>query len=246
MPPCEPLMTTAPAASLPIRVMLSAVRTGGSSLAGTGLSREVLLTHHAERSGRRTSRNTGAHCAATRRPPDTTIPSLNRDPSGRSALLADRVSAVGRLFSIVFPLLLAPGSAFLRIELAVMIGIDLIEAFAIELVAFFGRHRRQLIVIGLAPLDACFLCRGKTGRHQLPREPRLALLQIAYPEIAILVESDRFACRSGLGGALCGCGPMPPGGCQQCYSRGSERPSSHRPLPRNQCLCGDRTKHDHI
>src|SRR5215831_17917368 len=37
MPPCEPLTTTAPAASDPIRVMLSAVRIGGDS--GIALSR---------------------------------------------------------------------------------------------------------------------------------------------------------------------------------------------------------------
>src|SRR5258708_3977090 len=41
MPPCEPLTTTAPAASGPIRVMLSAVRIGGS--AGTCPSPKVAI-----------------------------------------------------------------------------------------------------------------------------------------------------------------------------------------------------------
>src|SRR5271166_4498311 len=41
MPPCEPLITTAPAASAPTRVMLSAVSTGGSCVAGKPPSSEV-------------------------------------------------------------------------------------------------------------------------------------------------------------------------------------------------------------
>src|SRR6516164_9628236 len=44
MPPCEPLTTTAPAASGPTRVMLSAVNIGGSS--GTGLSQTGRPAHH--------------------------------------------------------------------------------------------------------------------------------------------------------------------------------------------------------
>jgi hypothetical protein len=42
------------------------------------------------------------------------------------------------LLSIVFPLLLAPGSTFLEVKLAVVIGVDLVEALAIELVTFRG------------------------------------------------------------------------------------------------------------
>src|SRR5438067_5887480 len=108
-------------------------------------------------------------------------------------LLVGRAGTFGGLLTIVFPLLLAPRGPFLRIELAVVVAVDLVEPLAIELVALLGRHRRQPIVIGLATLDARLLRSGKAGLGQLTREPRLALLQVAHAEVAVLVEGDHVA-----------------------------------------------------
>jgi hypothetical protein len=94
----------------------------------------------------------------------------------RSGVLADDATAFRRLLPVVFPLLVAPSGTFLGIELAIVIGVDLVEALAVELIALLSRHRRNLIVIRLAPLNAGLLGRGKAGRCQLPHEPCLALL----------------------------------------------------------------------
>src|SRR5580692_726985 len=117
-----------------------------------------------------------------------------------SRLLVGRAGAIGGLLAIIFPLLLAPCGPFLRIELAVVVAVDLVEPLAIELVALLGRHRRHPIVIGLAALDARLLRSGNAGVGQMTREPRLALLQVTRAEIAILVECDHVARRGGLGG----------------------------------------------
>ena len=69
-------------------------------------------------------------------------------------LFAGRTGAFGGLLSIILTLLVAPGRPLLRVELAVVIGVDLVEALPIQPVSFFCRHRRQLIVIGLAPFEA--------------------------------------------------------------------------------------------
>jgi hypothetical protein len=138
----------------------------------------------------------------------------------RLARRAGRLGASGGLLPIILALLLAPGRTLLHVERAVVIGIDLVKALAIDRVAFRLRHRRQLIVISLAPLDARLFGGGQAGGRQLPRQPRLALCQITQPKIAVLLEGDRFA-RGGLrcrglccGGlcfrALCGGRQMPP------------------------------------
>src|SRR5438270_1923749 len=99
-------------------------------------------------------------------------------------LLVGRAGAFGGLLAIIFPLLLAPRRPFIRIELAVVIAVDLVEALAVELVAVLGRHRNQAIVIGLAALDARLFGGGNARLGQLPCEPRLALLQVARAEVA--------------------------------------------------------------
>src|SRR5271165_6475808 len=119
-------------------------------------------------------------------------------------LLADRTGALGRLLAIVLALLLAPSRPLRRVELAVVISVDLVEALPIEPVAFLGGHCRQLIVIGLAALEAGLLGIREAGSRQLPCQSRLAqrqarlarqlaLRQIVKPEIAVLLEADRFA-----------------------------------------------------
>jgi hypothetical protein len=105
--------------------------------------------------------------------------------------------AFGRLLLIVFPLLLPPHRTLLRVELAVVIGVDFVEALAKVPVAFLGRHRCQPIIIGLLSLKPLLLRRGKIGRGQLLREPRPALRQIVDAEVAILFEGDHFVRRGG-------------------------------------------------
>src|SRR5438046_3164892 len=95
-----------------------------------------------------------------------------------SSQLVKALSAVSSWISIVVALRLAPRRPFLRIELAAVVAVDLVEPLAIELVALLCRHRRQPVVIGLAALDARLLRSGKPGGNQLMRQPRLALLQV--------------------------------------------------------------------
>jgi len=120
-------------------------------------------------------------------------------------LPAGRLSAFGGLLPIILALLVTPDGALLRIELAVVIGVDLVKSLAIERVAFRLGHCRQLIVISLAALEARPLGGGKTGGRQLASEPRLALCQIVQPKIAILLESDRFGGSGWRRRALCRC-----------------------------------------
>src|SRR5438045_4959690 len=133
MPPCEPLTTTAPAASGPTRVMLSAVRIGGS--AGKGPSGNGRGAHHAERGGGRTG-----------------LPQRSGSAEGLMLLVDGRGAFCG-LRPVKLPLFLTSCGTLFGIEFAVVIGVDLIEALAIELVAFLGRHRGQLIIIRLAPFE---------------------------------------------------------------------------------------------
>ena len=84
------------------------------------------------------------------------------------------------MLPIMLPLLVAPDSTFLRIELAVVIGVDLIEPLAVELVTFPGRHRRQLVVMDLAPLKARLVGCGKASGGQLPGEPPGAVADRAF------------------------------------------------------------------
>src|SRR5271156_2658722 len=123
---------------------------------------------------------------AKSRPPRASI----RSSRATLRLLVGRAGAFGRLLAIDFPLLLAPCGPFLRIELAVVVAVDLVEPLAIELVALLGRHRRQPIVIGLTALDASLLRSGNAGVGQLTREASLALLQVVRAEVAVLVEGD--------------------------------------------------------
>src|SRR6516164_1397875 len=125
-------------------------------------------------------------------------------------LLASWPGAFGGLLPIILALLAAPCGTLLCVEMAVVIGVDLVEALPIQPVSFLGGHRRQLIVIGLAALDACLLGCRKAGRRQLPCQPRLALCQIVEPELAILLEGDRFACGGLRCRALGRCRKMPP------------------------------------
>ncbi len=67
--------------------------------------------------------------------------------------LVDCVGAFGCLLPVKFPLFLAPCSTLFGIELAVVVDVDLIKALAIELVTLLGRHRRQLVEIGLTPFE---------------------------------------------------------------------------------------------
>src|SRR5215469_8457601 len=212
MPPCEPLTTTAPAASPPMRVMLSAVRTGGSSFVRNCFSARK-SSHDAEKTGDR-----------PRRP---------RHPGESWRVYCRWLAAPARsaaLLPIVFPLFLAPSRPLLGIELAVVIGVDLVEAIVIELVELLGGHCRQPVVIGLAPLEARLLGRGQARRREPVCEPRLALLQIAHAELAILVKGDHFLRGRGFGGSLRGGGPLPPSPCEQSGRSRGNHPSSHRDL----------------
>src|SRR5262245_40274656 len=135
------------------------------------------------------------------------------------------------LLPVVFALLLAPGGALLQIELAVVIGVDLVEAFAVDLVPFLGRHRRQLVVVSLAPLEArLFRCRESGGR-QLPRQAPLALLQIVNAELAVLLKGDHVPRDGRLRRALRARWPMPPSRCADNGGRSSKQDQcSHRHL----------------
>ena len=108
-------------------------------------------------------------------------------------LRAGRLSPFGGSLPIILALLLAPGGTLLCVKLAVVIGVDLIKALPIQPISFLDGHRCQLIVIGLAALEARLFSRCKAGGRQLPCQPRLALCQIVEPEIAILLEGDQFA-----------------------------------------------------
>src|SRR5215472_8695086 len=211
MPPCEPLTTTAPAASPPMRVMLSPVRTGGSSFVRNCFSARK-SSHDAEKTGDR-----------PRRP-------RHRGELARLLPLAGGAGALGWLLPIVFPLFLAPSRPLLGIERAVVIGVDLVEAIVIELVELLGGHCRQPVVIGLAPLEGRLLGRGQARRRQPVCEPRLALLQIAHAELPILVKGDHFLRGRGLGGSLRGGRPLPPSPCEQSGRSRGNHPSSHRDL----------------
>ena len=111
----------------------------------------------------------------------------------RSPLRAGRLRASGGLLAIILALLLTPGRTLLYVERAVVVGVDLVKALAINRVAFRFGHRSQLIVIGLAPLDAGLFGCGQARGRQLLRQPRLALCEITQPEIAVLLEGNRFA-----------------------------------------------------
>src|SRR5215469_12879471 len=137
----------------------------------------------------------------------------------------------GRLLPIILALLLAPGGTLLQVEPAVVIGVDLVEALAIEPVAFRLRHRRQLIVIGLAALEArLFGCR-KAGGGQLARQPGLPLRQIVQPEIAVLFKGDQLAGGGLRWRALRCCGQMPPSGGNEGGYRRGKGPWSHQRSP---------------
>ncbi len=84
-------------------------------------------------------------------------------------MLGRRPGPLGGLLPVMLPLLLSPGGAFLLIEFAVVIGVDLVEAFAVELVPFFGGHRRELVVVGLALLNTGLFRGRKTWGRELPR-----------------------------------------------------------------------------
>src|SRR5271157_4070341 len=146
-------------------------------------------------------------------------------------LFAGSPGAFGGLLPIILALLLAPGGALLCVELAVVIVVDLVKALPIQPVSFLGGHRRQLIVIGLAALEARLLGCRNAGRRRLPCQPRLALCQIVEPEIAVLLGGDRFA-RGGLRcRALRGCRKMPPRRRNQRGGGGRYRPWSHQGSP---------------
>ena len=57
-------------------------------------------------------------------------------------LFAGRPRAFGGLLPIILALFFAPSRTLLRVELAVVIGVDLVKALPIQPVSFFGRHRR--------------------------------------------------------------------------------------------------------
>ena len=65
------------------------------------------------------------------------------DATLRLVLPANCLGTGGRLLPVILALLLAPGSTLLQIELAVVIGVDLVEPLAIEPVTFRLRHRRR-------------------------------------------------------------------------------------------------------
>src|SRR6516165_6271910 len=93
-------------------------------------------------------------------------------------LVAAWMRALGCLLPVVFSLLLAPRGAFLRVKLAVVIGVDLVEPLVKELVALLVRHCCDLVVIDLAALDIRPLRCGKARCSELPRKACLTLLQI--------------------------------------------------------------------
>src|SRR5271167_1502603 len=160
-------------------------------------------------------------------------------------LFAGSPGAFGGLLPIILALLLAPGGALLCVELAVVIGVDLVKALPIQPVSFLGGNRRQLIVIGLAALDARLLGCRKAGCCQLPCQPRLALCQVVEPEIAVLLEGDRFA-RGGLRCRALGCcRKMPPPRRNQRGEGGCYCPWSHQGSPGSGSPLGIRTKRDH-
>src|SRR6516165_7909626 len=146
-------------------------------------------------------------------------------------LPARRPGAFGGLLPIILALLLAPGGSLLKIELAVVIGVDLVESFAIERIAFRFGHRRQLIVIVLAALEARLFGYRKPRVGELARQPRLALRQIVQPEIAILLEGDQFARGSLRCRALRGCRQVPPSGGNEGGCRSCKGPWSHQRSP---------------
>src|SRR6516225_6362403 len=177
MPPCEPLTTTAPAASGPTRVMLSAVRIGASSGNATSRAEAIRTSCRATRVKNKQERGllrvlvslpygktqgrifSTAKClilsaiyALNKHSGRETAGYVASDATLRLMLPAGGLGAGGSLLPINLALPLAPGGTLLQIELAVVIGVDLVEALAIEPVAFRFRHRRQLIVIGLAAL----------------------------------------------------------------------------------------------
>src|SRR5258708_11495590 len=90
-------------------------------------------------------------------------------------LLVGGAGAFGCLLPVRLALLLAPRSPLLGIELAVVIDVDLIEALAVELVTLLGRHRRQLVVIGLTSFESPPLGRRHVGCRALLGEAGLAL-----------------------------------------------------------------------
>ena len=124
MPPWEPLTTTAPAASLPMRVILSAVRTGASSSADKDLSRRPPLPSCREiRDKNKPEHPAGCGCRRYLRHAGESVTTL--------MLFARHPRALGRLLPVVFALLLAPDGTLLGIEFAVVIGVDLVEALTI-------------------------------------------------------------------------------------------------------------------
>jgi len=147
-------------------------------------------------------------------------------------LVAAWMRAPGCLLPVVFSLLLAPRGAFLRVEAAVVIGVDLVEPLVKELVALLVRHCCDLVVIGLTAFDTRPLRCGKARCRELPREACLTLLQIVQAKLAVLFEGDRLISVSRFCGALRGCWPLLPRGGDERGSNGYDHPWSHNESPK--------------
>src|SRR5580700_11716281 len=98
----------------------------------------------------------------------------------------------GRVAAIEGALLLPPGGALALIDLAVVIGVDLVEPFAEAAVAVgFGKAGKP-IVIRLDLFEPRFLSGLQIGCGQLYRQPRLPAFDKMHTPVAILIEGDRL------------------------------------------------------
>src|ERR1041384_8358489 len=89
-------------------------------------------------------------------------------------------------------LLLPPGGALAGVDLAVVVGVDLVETLAEAAVALGLRQPGHPIVIGLHLLEPCLLAGRLVGGRELYGVLRLPPFNKIEPPIAVLLEADRF------------------------------------------------------
>src|SRR5207248_454699 len=115
-------------------------------------------------------------------------------PSGCSVHLRLRRRAIPRprIAVIEGALLLPPGGALTGVDLAVVVGIDLVEALAEPAVAVGFRQPAHPVVIRFDLLEPSLLASWQIGGGELHCQLRLAPFDEIEAPIAVLLEADRF------------------------------------------------------
>src|SRR5205823_223513 len=101
-------------------------------------------------------------------------------------------------------LLVVPGGALARVDRAVVIGVDLVEALAEAAVTIGCRQPGEPVEIGLGLFEPGPLTRLQIGGGELGDELGLSAFDVAQPPLTILLEADRVVGRGRRGGLRLG------------------------------------------